>query len=546
MSPRRSATILLTLLIFLGWFAWLRPTALGGPATFIIVNGTSMEPAYHRGDLVVLHKEPDYAFGDIVAYPMDPVFHTGRLVIHRIVAQDPDGFITQGDNRDVEDNWRATDANIRGSAWFHVPKVGLAVSWLQNPWRIASLATLLFLIGGAQQAETYRRRRHRMKRHFGNGGNWLPDPAQFSSYQSGLLALATGAGVLALGFLVLGVIAFSSASRSAEQTSVPEYTESGSFDYAIFMEPSTLYPDGVLQSGSAAPTGAPDAGADASPPAAFTSLTREAKLSFNYALDSDDAVDMTGTVAANLVIRPAGGEWSRTTPLLAPTPFEGTTATAPISIDLVAVGALINQIEDETGLSGRSYELMVNAHVTATGTRAGEPFETTFESPFTLTYDPVLITPPSTLTTTTPTTATKTIVRPKSLSLGFWSPRVSSARAVAMVGFSAMLGLLLMAGGYLALGLRNDEEARIRARYGSRLVSVAGPETERTADAVRVATMRDLARLAERFGSVILHAPLPEGHRYFVRDGEDTYEYFVGSDEPVIGRTVTRPNARKS
>ncbi len=72
-----------------------------------------------------------------------------------------------------------------------------------------------------------------------------------------------------------------------------------------------------------------------------------------------------------------------------------------------------------------------------------------------------------------------------------------------------MLGLLLMAGGYLALGLRNDEEARIRARYGSRLVSVAGPETERTADAVRVATMRDLARLAERFGSVILHAPLP-------------------------------------
>ncbi len=40
--------------------------------------------------------------------------------------------------------------------------------------------------------------------------------------------------------------------------------------------------------------------------------------------------------------------------------------------------------------------------------------------------------------------------------------------------------------------------------------------------------------------------PYPEGHRYFVRDGEDTYEYFVGSDEPVIGRTVTRPNARKS
>ncbi len=161
-----------------------------------------------------------------------------------------------------------------------------------------------------------------MKKHFVNGGNWLPDPAQFSSYQSGLLALATGAGILALGFLLLGVLAFSRASQSAEQSSIPEYTESGNFDYAIFMAPSTLYPDGVLQSGLRCRDKRDRHGeADASPPAAFTSLTREAKLSFNYALDSDDAVDMTGIVAADLVIRPEGGEWSRTTPLLAPHRF---------------------------------------------------------------------------------------------------------------------------------------------------------------------------------------------------------------------------------
>src|SRR5437868_9645307 len=50
-----------------GWFVALRPAQLGGPATFVVVQGVSMEPTYHTGDLVISHRQSSYAVGDVVA-----------------------------------------------------------------------------------------------------------------------------------------------------------------------------------------------------------------------------------------------------------------------------------------------------------------------------------------------------------------------------------------------------------------------------------------------------------------------------------------------
>ncbi len=38
------------------WAIFLRPTALGGSASYIFVNGVSMEPTLVTGDLVVLQR----------------------------------------------------------------------------------------------------------------------------------------------------------------------------------------------------------------------------------------------------------------------------------------------------------------------------------------------------------------------------------------------------------------------------------------------------------------------------------------------------------
>jgi hypothetical protein len=307
------------------------------------------------------------------------------------------------------------------------------------------------------------------------------------------------------------------------------------------MEPSTLYPDGILRPAAA---NAPAAdGSEAAPPAAFTAISREARLTFDYALESAGEVTLEGTVSADLVIRPEGGEWSRSAALVAPTPFEGLAVSTPLVIDLAGVGALIQQIETETGLAGRQYELAVVARVEGLGTRAGEPFATTFESTFAATYDRVLITPPTTLTTTAQGMTSEVVTAPKRLSLGPWSPTVAQSRTIAFAGFSAALGALLVSGGSFAYALYTDERARIRARYGARLVDVEVPPVIGE-EAIRVASIRDLARLAERAGTVILHTPLPGGHRYFVRDGDDTYEYIVpGAASPAP--SPARATARK-
>jgi hypothetical protein len=476
---------------------------------------------------------------------MQTYFNTGRLVIHRITGADNDGFITRGDNRDADDPWRATNEIIRGEEWIHVPNAGSALVWLQEPWRLGALIAAVFLMGGVRKVEINRRRRHRMKRHFGTVESWLPARAELGANQATLSAFVAGAGAFALAFLVLGFFAFRSSSQAIEERTLPAYTETGTFDYEIQMVPSTLYPDGILRPSTAEGAAAGDADAP-SPPSAFTSIAKEARLTFDYELQSEQPVSLEGTVSADLIVRPDGREWTRRIELLAPRPFDGMAASARIAVDLVSVGSLIETIETETGLAGRRYQLDVEVTVLGAGAHGDDPLSTEFTSLFTLQYDSVLVTPPVAMTTSTESATTERVGTSRRLPLGFWSPSVSLARTVSAVGFMAALGAVLISGGYLALALWTDEQARIRARYGSRLVNVEQAEAGRVEDAIRVASIRDLARLAERAGSVILHTPDAHGHRYFVRDGDDTYEYLVGDSEPVIGTTIARHTARKS
>ena len=51
----RLATAFVTVLLVIFWLVFA-PTSLGGRAAYVIVSGISMEPLYHRGDLVVLRQ----------------------------------------------------------------------------------------------------------------------------------------------------------------------------------------------------------------------------------------------------------------------------------------------------------------------------------------------------------------------------------------------------------------------------------------------------------------------------------------------------------
>ena len=154
-KTRRSVSWLLLALFALGWWAFLRPSSLGGPVTFITVTGSSMEPGMHTGDLAVMYRQPDYARGDVVAFRATPEGGApgeGAFVIHRIkTGSGTDGFVMRGDNNAWDDPWTPTADEVAGEMVLHVPGFGSAMSWIAQPVHFAALLAGLFaaaVVGG--------------------------------------------------------------------------------------------------------------------------------------------------------------------------------------------------------------------------------------------------------------------------------------------------------------------------------------------------------------------------------------------------------------
>ena len=124
-------------LVLLGLYVLAGPTSLGGPASYVIVDGVSMEPTYEDSDLVVAYERDTYAVGDVIVYDA-PINHQFN-VIHRIIERTDGGFVTQGDNRDEVDGWIAPDEEIYGAALFHIPNGGAIVNFLRQPTTILAI-----------------------------------------------------------------------------------------------------------------------------------------------------------------------------------------------------------------------------------------------------------------------------------------------------------------------------------------------------------------------------------------------------------------------
>jgi signal peptidase len=91
-----------------------------------VVVGQSMEPTVPLGSLVVVRPAgPGMVEGGQLVQFFDT---SGRTTLHRVVAVDPAGLVTRGDNNPVVDRARVPFANIEGIYAFHVPWVGRVVA----------------------------------------------------------------------------------------------------------------------------------------------------------------------------------------------------------------------------------------------------------------------------------------------------------------------------------------------------------------------------------------------------------------------------------
>jgi signal peptidase I len=151
---RRAAGIAITLVLVGLWVVLLRPQSLGGPLTYLVIRGNSMEPTYHTGDLVILRSVPAYGTDEIVAYrvPAGDI-GAGHLIVHRIAGGDGDaGFVVQGDNNPSVDPWMPRSGDIAGAAWILVPGAGRILTFLHTPAALGAIAVAVlvaFAVGRA-------------------------------------------------------------------------------------------------------------------------------------------------------------------------------------------------------------------------------------------------------------------------------------------------------------------------------------------------------------------------------------------------------------
>ncbi len=118
------------------------PAAIGGSTTWVTVAGTSMEPHYSTGDLVLTRNDGQWQLGDVVVYRL--AGEAGGLIVHRLVSGNAqEGWYAQGDNKPSIDPWLIPDSSVLGREVLHIPHAGSAISWIRSPQVLAILCGIL-------------------------------------------------------------------------------------------------------------------------------------------------------------------------------------------------------------------------------------------------------------------------------------------------------------------------------------------------------------------------------------------------------------------
>lgn len=533
-KQRRQRSSLVTgsmiVLLLAAWLA-LAPPQLGGSTHLIIINGNSMEPGLHRGDLVFVRAASSYAIGQIVTYQHPQI----GPVIHRIIGRNGRHYVFKGDHNEWIDSYHPAESELLGAYWFYIPKAGKAIEWLRAP---AHMALLVFLIGGTSMlttAQEHERRRQRLQRYAEELRASTPSPVArqsrrpaldraTSSQQPAPNAIQRGSletaqvAIFALlgGALLLAGLAFTRPTeRSADSPLL--YTQKGTFSYSA-SAPGSVYDTGTAQSGEPI----------------FRALVREVPFEFNYSASTELSHQWGGSYRL-LAELGANDGWKRTLELQPRTNFSGDQFAARGTLDLAGIKTLTDQIEEQTGIKHEYYTVAIVPQIELAGTLAGQPLRDTSFAPrlrFRL-NDLEMQIQSDTSSDTNPFTpsqegmlAHSTIV-PNTIALLGMQLGVLPARWIAL----AVAALALIAGVWLArkhaLAGLVDEPTRIQFEYGPRLIAVQDSDMLIAEDTVEVANFSDLARLAEREERMILYERCGPIHHYVVQIAGTRYHYRV-------------------
>jgi hypothetical protein len=290
---------------------------------------------------------------------------------------------------------------------------------------------------------------------------------------------------------------------------------------------------------------------------AYLKLTRRLGLAFDYSFTSDSPASITGTTFLAVEVSDING-WTRRLVLQEPQPFEGATARAGGILNLGVISGYLEALEERTGVTRPYYTVSVQPTVQVEGVVAGLPLTTTFEPELKFLIDDLqlqLAPQDPALGEGDPLAPRKdgaietTVPAPNRLTILGVSPTVRAARWISGVFLLLGLGgLALLAWIYLR-SVRRDPLIAIRLKYGAQLVAMRPQAFEIGGATVDVASLDDLARVAEKHGRLIHWVAKEAGYDFFVPTGETLYAFRMrlpenptsagDQDAPPTGEVLT-------
>jgi len=494
-APAFAVNFIMVISLIAMWIVFA-PTRIGGRASYVIINGNSMEPGFHRGDLVIVQTALKYEVGDIVTYSDAKM---GAYVIHRIIETNQDYFILKGDNNSWIDAYHPIRNEIVGKLWIHIPKLGKTMEWLRVP---INMALTIGMFGGVLMAgKKTQPNLHgkRNKRPVGKSTGWI----EMALYTVGFLTLA---------FLALSVLSFSRpVIRTADDI---QYDQTGVYYYSA-TGPSGIYDTEILHSGEPI----------------FPKLTCSINIGYSYNI-TGPVQTVSGTQQLNALITDEQSGWQRTIPLKPSTAFSGNSYSTTAPIDLCQIQALVNAVEQETGFRPNTYTLAIISQLAVAAKVEGQDLYDSFDSKLIFKFDKVhFYLANNGNDGTDPLQSSKSGLLANSNTqentfsfLGF-ELNVLGIRFLGVGGLILSLISLLILGWYVFDAAQRSPEALIRIKYGALIMDVYDRGFENLSSVIEVTAIEDLAKLAERQNAMILHMTRDFLHYYFVQSDGMIYRY---------------------
>ena len=133
---------------------------LGTEYPIVTVEGTSMIPTFHQGDVLAVRGVDDSSIKlqDVIVFH-EP-YNFNKLIVHRVVQIITDSslkFVTKGDNNPIADNWIVQKADIVGVVVAQLPPIAsFIILGVESP-AVTVFAVMIIIVVIGLEINDYRK-----------------------------------------------------------------------------------------------------------------------------------------------------------------------------------------------------------------------------------------------------------------------------------------------------------------------------------------------------------------------------------------------------